>query len=76
MDEPDQETIRREFRELLERNRTRCLWFLRPDYCPEDLAGMLAVLGHLERSGDRETFVHARRLERWLSPKANAPSAG
>jgi hypothetical protein len=76
MDVPDSDSVHREFRELLERNRTRCLWFLSPDYCPNDLPGMLTVLRYLQRFGDRETFVHARRIERWLLPKANAASAG
>jgi hypothetical protein len=76
MDGPESDPMRREFCELVERNRMRCLWFLRPDYCPEDVPGMLMVLRYLKRSGDRETFIRARRIERWLLPKPNVAPAG
>ncbi len=76
MEEFNWDSIRREFRELVHTNRLRCLWFLRPDYTPDDVPGMLVVLRYLQESGDRDTFVRARRIERWLSPRFNVAPAG
>lgn len=64
-----------EFRRLVAENRDRCLWFLREDYCPTDPEEMLRVLEHIERHGDREAFVAARELSRWLSRNSSGPSA-
>lgn len=65
-----------EFRRLVADCRDRCLWFLREDYCPTDPAEMRLVLGHIERHGDREAFVAARELSRWLSRDSSEPSVG
>jgi hypothetical protein len=60
---------------LVDRYRTRCLWFLRPDYYPATDAEVLRVLGYLERYGDREAFTRAGSIRRWLSPPSNDASA-
>lgn len=64
-----------ELRALVDEYRTRCLWFLRPDHYPENREEALRVLRHIERHGDRDGFVRAGRLRRWLSPTSNARSA-
>lgn len=64
-----------ELRALIDEYRTRCLWFLRPDYYPETRDETLRVLRQIEKHGDREGFVRAARLRRWLSPTSNARSA-
>lgn len=64
-----------ELRALIDEYRTRCLWFLRPDHYPETRDATLRVLRHIEKHGDREGFVRAARLRRWLSPTSNAQSA-
>ena len=61
---------------LIDENRIRCLWFLRPDYYPATLEERLRVLDHIERHGDREGFRRAAALKRWLSPDSSAPSVG
>ena len=61
---------------LVDEYRTRCLWFLRPDYYPSSLQERLQVLGYIERHGDREAFRRAATLKRWLLPDSSAPSAG
>jgi hypothetical protein len=65
-----------EFDELVRRNKRRCLWFMRDDYAPVDASGMLKVLRSLEQHGDRETFIQARRLTRWLLQHSSAVCAG
>jgi hypothetical protein len=64
-----------ELRTLVDEYRTRCLWFLRPDYYPETREQALRVLRQIERHGDREAFVRAGKLRRWLSPTSSARSA-
>jgi hypothetical protein len=64
-----------ELRILVDEYRTRCLWFLRPDFYPETREAALRVLRHIERHGDREGFVRAGKLRRWLSPTSNERSA-
>ena len=64
-----------EFRRLVSACRDRCLWFLREDYFPTDPGEMLRVLDQIERHGDREAFVAARKLSRWLSRHSSGTSA-
>jgi hypothetical protein len=64
-----------EFRRLVSEYRDRCLWFLREDYVPTEPAEMLRVLDQIERHGDRDAFVAARRLSRWLSRHSSGTSA-
>lgn len=71
----DENDLHSEFRRLVAECRDRCLWFLREDYCPTDPAEMQRVLEHIERHGDREAFLAARELSRWLSRDSSGPSA-
>jgi hypothetical protein len=64
-----------EFDALVQRNRRTCLWFMRDDYAPVDVSGMLKVLRSLEQHGNRETFIQARRLARCLSQHSSAVCA-
>ena len=64
-----------ELRALVDEYRTRCLWFLRPNHYPENREEALRVLRYIETHGDRDGFVRAARLRRWLSPTSNARSA-
>lgn len=63
------------FRSLVERHRAQCLWFLREDYLPTGAEEVSRVLAYLERYGDRETFVEARKLNQWLSHVSSGNSA-
>jgi hypothetical protein len=60
---------------LVDEYRARCLWFLRQDYYPASDAERLRVLQYVERYGDRDGFVRAGALRRWLSQNSSAGSA-
>ena len=59
---------------LINDYRTRCLWFLRPDYYPETPAEQLRVLSYIQKYGDQDAHIRASRLRRWLSQLSNANS--
>ena len=61
---------------LVAKYRSRCLWFLREDFMPTTPGEALLVLDCLEKHGDREAFVEARRVREWLSRTFSATSAG
>jgi hypothetical protein len=61
---------------LVAKYRDRCLWFLREDFVPGNVAEANLALDHIEKYGDREAFVEARRLRQWLLRVSNANSAG
>jgi len=61
---------------LVNKYRSRCLWFLREDFIPASLEEALLVLNSLEKYGDREAFIEARRIREWLSQTSSAASAG
>jgi hypothetical protein len=60
---------------LLDEYRSRCLWFLRPDYYPVDTAQRLRVLRQIQKHGDLRAFLKAAELRRCLSPASSAASA-
>lgn len=60
---------------LVDEYRSRCLWFLRPDYYPVDTAERVRVLGLIQKYGDKTAFVKAAELRRCLSPASSAGSA-
>lgn len=67
--------IEAEVRSLVDDYRTRCLWFLRPDFYPETREEIVRVLRQIEKNADREGFVRAARIRQWLSPPSSGPSA-
>jgi hypothetical protein len=69
---PDAEQVREEIRRLVRENRTRCLWFAPREYMPETDAARLRALEHIERHGDRATFVRAGELRDWLLRTSSA----
>ena len=56
-------------------HRSRCLWFLRPDYYPRTEAEALRVVRQVEAHGDRSAFQRAAEIKRWLSRGSSASSA-
>ncbi len=62
--------------ELIDEYRTRCLWFLRPDYYPTTTAERLRLLGYIERHGDLQAYRRASSFRQWLSRPSSATSAG
>ena len=67
--------IEAEVRSLVDDYRTRCLWFLRPDFYPETREEVVRVLRQIEKNADREGFVRAARIRQWLLRASNEPSA-
>jgi len=64
------------FRQLVEEYRTRCLWFLREDYCPTSASERDDVLRAIERHGDLAAFRRVAELRAWLSQPSSETSAG
>jgi hypothetical protein len=69
-----QDDLQQQLLALIECYRSRCLWFLAKDFVPETPAQAMRVLEYIERYGDREAFVQARRLKQWLSPSISEES--
>ena len=70
-----QDELKQQLAELMACYHSRCLWFLAEDFVPETPEEAVRVLEYIERYGDREAFVRARRLKQWLSPSISAESA-
>lgn len=60
-----------ELRAFVDEQRTRCLWFLRPDFYPENREETVRVLRHIERYGSRDAYVRAATMRRWLSQSSH-----
>lgn len=61
---------------LVDEYRARCLWFLRPDYYPANVAERIRVLQYIERYGDMSAHRRAAELRKWLSHSSSATPAG
>lgn len=61
---------------LIAANRERCLWFLRKDYLPRDLDGLVQAMTYIERRGDRDSYIKARSIRECLSRNFSETSAG
>lgn len=62
--------------QLVDEYRSRCLWFLRPDYYPTTDDERRQVLDDIERYGDRDAFKRVAAVRQWLSRNSSARSAG
>lgn len=60
---------------LVDEYRSRCLWFLRPDFYPRTAAEVLRVLQEIETHGDVRAFQRAADFRRWLSRSSSERSA-
>ncbi len=65
-----------ELESLVNQYRSRCLWFIREDFVPRDREQAIRTLEYIERYGDRDGFLQARRLKTWLSQHTSAKYAG
>jgi len=63
-------------RDLVDRYRTQCLWFLRSDYYPQTHGDAERVLRLIEQYGDLESLRQVAAVRRWLSPPSSVASAG
>ena len=73
---PSQSGLPGDLHGLIARYRARCLWFLKEDYHPSTPEETIRVLKYIERYGDREAFITARRMRQWLLRNSSAGSAG
>ena len=60
---------------LVDDYRSRCLWFLRPDFYPRTAAEILRVLRQIEAHGDVRAFQRAADIRQWLSRSSSESSA-
>ncbi len=72
---PSIEAIQPELDHLVDEYRTRCLWFLRPDFYPRTNAEILRTLRQIEAHGDRAAFLRAAAIRAWHSRNSNESSA-
>ena len=63
-------------RTLVDEYRTRCLWYLEPDYYPASASEAMRVLEAIERHGDRSAFQRSSEIRQWLLRNSSAASAG
>jgi hypothetical protein len=73
--DPEAVEVAASINRLVDEYRTRCLWFLRPDYYPATHEEQLRVLGYVERYGDVAAYRRAARLRQWLLHPSKAASA-
>jgi hypothetical protein len=64
-----------ELDQLVGEYRSRCLWFLRPDFYPRTDAEIRRVLHEIEAHGDVPAFQRAANIRRSLSPDSSESSA-
>jgi hypothetical protein len=62
-------------RELVERARATCLWFVDQHALPATRDDAIRFLRWIEQRADRDTYLRARQLRQWLSQTSNASSA-
>jgi hypothetical protein len=62
-------------RALVDRHRSRCLWFLRADYYPAAPDEVDRVLRWISAHGDTDALREVAVLRRWLSPSSSETSA-
>lgn len=71
MPDNEEEPLLCEVRTLLEENRQRCAWFLRPDFSPHNTEEALISLRAIVRRCDRATYIRAEELRRhFAEPRA------
>lgn len=56
----------REVLELIESNRARALWYLKPDFVPQTPDAVRRVLQQIAARGDRATWMKAQKLLRQM----------
>lgn len=61
---------------LIVANRASCLWFLEEQFRPTTQDQAVRTLDYIIRYGDREAFMRASELKRWLLQTSNATSSG
>lgn len=73
--EADFDSVTQEASNLISRSRATCLWFIREDYTPGGTA-LISLLEKIQRYGDRNSYVQARRFKEWLLLNSSAKFSG
>lgn len=63
-------------RDLVDRYRAQCLWFLRADYYPQTPEDVDRVFRLIEEYGDLDALRRVATVRQWLSPRSSATSVG
>ena len=63
-----------EIEALVEENRATCLWFFDAAFRPDTPAKAMQALDSIARYGNRDAFIRASELKRWLSRTSSSPS--
>lgn len=63
-------------RELVDRYRVQCLWFLRADYYPQTTDEAERVFRLIEQHGDLAALRRVAAARQWVSQSSSAVSAG
>jgi len=63
-------------RELVDRYRVQCLWFLRADYYPQTPDDVERVFRLITQHGDVDALRRIAAVRPWLSPRSSATSVG
>jgi len=63
--------IEQEINALILEYKEICLWSLREDCGPDTLQETITILEKIEKYGDREGFIRAKRVKRWLLQNSN-----
>lgn len=71
LDDRVQTTIR----EVVDRYRAQCLWFLRADYYPHTSEEVDRVFRFIEQYGDLDALRRVAAIRVWLSRPSSATSA-
>ncbi len=66
----------REVDALIDTQRARALWFVRDDWYPSTDEERRRALDQIQRRADRETFVRAGELKKWLLLDSKNASVG
>jgi hypothetical protein len=64
-----------EIQALVEENRATCLWFMDDAFRPDTSAKAARALESIVRYGDRQAFVRAAELQKWLSHQSSETSS-
>lgn len=66
--------IRSDLYTLIDQYRSQCLWYLRPDYYPENEEQAMRVLKAIAQHGDRNAYIKTKEIREWLLRDTNVQS--
>ena len=70
----DADDMGKALRDLIDKHRRQCLWFLRTDYYPQTATEATRCLDQIQRHGNLDAFRRAGELKQWLLRNSSAAS--